>query len=72
MEKILKIVGEILEVQLSEGDLGKQVSEFGWDSLTALQFIVIAKNEFGLNLTGEQVAEVKMLSDVCRLLNDQG
>ena len=71
LEIIVKIVGQILEVEFSDGDLDRQLSEFGWDSLAALQFIVTAKNELGLNLTGEQVAALKTLSDVCRFLEDR-
>jgi acyl carrier protein len=68
MNKIIEIVSDILEVELSECDLEKQLSDYGWDSLSALQLIVISKNEFGLSLNGAQVSEIKTLSDICQLL----
>jgi long-chain acyl-CoA synthetase len=66
---VAKLVSEIFDVDPSE--LDEQI-EFpsleGWDSLNHMEFIVRLETELGINLTGDDIAEMRSLAATYTIL----
>ena len=43
----------------------------GWDSLALMSFIALVHREFGVRLTGKQIAESKTVDDLLKLVGDK-
>jgi acyl carrier protein len=40
----------------------------GWDSLSHMQFITTLEGEFGFELTGDEIANMRSLGDVKKII----
>ena len=70
MEKFIEKMADILEVEvaeLQESTILKDLSE--WDSLAQLSFLVLAQDDYGKNLTSEDLKAANTLEDLFRLVN---
>ena len=69
MEKMLKIISEILEVDLTEQDLSRNLNTISeWDSIAGLGLMMKADEEFDVTITPEQLENSVTLSDLIKLL----
>ena len=59
MEKLNEILSETLKVsiEIAEENLGMDDVDY-WDSLTHMGLIVAIENEFGIELTGDDIADM--------------
>ena len=56
MEKMLEIISEILELDLTEQDLSRNLNTISeWDSIAGLGLMVKADQEFDVTITPEQL-----------------
>lgn len=69
MEKMLEIISEILELDLTEQDLSRNLNTISeWDSIAGLGLMVKADQEFDVTITPEQLENSVTLSDLVKLL----
>lgn len=69
MSKQLEIVAEVLEVDLTQEDLPKLLSEIQeWDSIAGLGMMAKADEEFNIMLSPDQLEEVLTVQDLVNLL----
>jgi acyl carrier protein len=66
---VAKIVAEVFDVDLSElNDEVEFPSLEGWDSLNHMEFIVRLETDLGVNLTGDEIAEMRSLAATYTIL----
>ena len=71
MDKTRKIelLAEILDVETDEIDENMALSEISeWDSLAILSFIVMMGEEFGKEVSGEEVKKLGTVKDVLNMM----
>ncbi len=74
MDKTRKIemLAEILDIEKDEIDESMSLSEISeWDSLAILSFIVMMGEEFGKEVSGEEVKNLKTVEDVLNMMEKQ-
>ena len=64
-------LAEILELDPGSLQGDETLEAVGWDSLSALSFIVMVDEDFGLNFSGSQVMGAKTLADLVGLMGDR-
>lgn len=65
--KIAELLDEINPTSLSPATNFKELDE--WSSLAALSLIAFADEEFGVELTGENIRTAKTIEDLYLLMN---
>ncbi len=64
MEKLLKSIAEILEVE--EVDCRKKLSEYEeWDSLAGLSLIALLDSDYGITMNGKEIQSFDSIEDLC-------
>jgi acyl carrier protein len=67
---VAKIVAEVFDVELSELDEEVEFPSLeGWDSLNHMEFIMRLETELGVNLTGDEIAEMRSLAAAYAILH---
>jgi acyl carrier protein len=69
MEKLFDLIESIFEISkddYSENTVINQIET--WDSLKHMEFIVSLENQFNINLTGNEIAELHTIKDVMKLI----
>jgi acyl carrier protein len=69
MEKLFDLIESVFEISkddYSENTFINQIET--WDSLKHMEFIVTLENQFNINLTGNEIAELHTIKDVMKLL----
>ncbi len=59
MEKVNRIIADILKISLEKASENFNMDEIdNWDSLTQMGLIVTLENEFGIEISGDDIAEM--------------
>lgn len=66
--ELLKLVGQILEMQAAEVSFEASLVILGWDSLSSLEFIAVADRKYGLKVASESLADAKTIGDLRRAI----
>lgn len=63
-------MAEILDVdKVNPGD---EISSFSnWDSLGVLSILALADSQYGVTVTGEEIAKMKIVSDLEKLIQER-
>ncbi len=65
----LEVISEVLEVDLTENDLSKLLSEIEeWDSISGLGLMAKADEEFNIVLVPDQLEAANTVQDLVNLL----
>ncbi len=67
-EKIIGILKETLETPSINADSNQQNTE-KWDSLNQLNIVVALEDAFDVTLEPEEIAEMKSVTDIVRILS---
>ncbi len=68
-EKLSQLLSESFGATLSKLQDSQVLMEMeGWDSLSHMQFITILEGEFGFELTGDEIANMRSLGDVKKII----
>jgi len=63
-------LAEILEIDSGALTGNEILDELGWDSLSALSFIVMADEDFDLSIPGSQMKRAASISDLVLIMGD--
>jgi len=69
MEKLFELIEDIFEIEkddYSENTVINQIET--WDSLKHMEFIISLEDQFSINLTGNEIAELRTIKDVKKLI----
>lgn len=69
-EKIIEILKEVLEIDDVTGETSQENCPV-WDSLHHLNIAVALEGEFGLDLEPEEIARMKSVKDIVRILSEK-
>jgi len=70
---LVAILKESLNVRESEISDDARFADFGeWDSMTHMFFITKLEEAYSIELTGDEIADMKTVGDVRKLLNAKG
>lgn len=68
-EVVAKLVAEVFDVDPSDLDETVEFSLLeGWDSLNHMEFITRLEDELGVELTGDEIAEMRSLAATYAIL----
>jgi len=68
-ERILKLISQIMEVDVDSLDENSSSDNIdNWDSLRHMNLIVAIEEEFDIELTDEQIVEIKGYKDLFEIL----
>jgi acyl carrier protein len=69
MDKFLKFVSEIMEVDVSEISLKTEYKNFDiWDSLMMMNLVLELEAEYNISIPMESINEIKTLQDLYDLV----
>ena len=68
-EKVLEILMEVLEDNTIDSDCSQENCE-KWDSMAQLNLSVELEDAFDVSLEPEQIAEMKSVKDICRIISE--
>ena len=60
----LKLVGDVLGMQMEEVSLEDSLESVGWDSLSSLEFIALADRKYGFKIAGDSLADARTIGDL--------
>ncbi len=69
MKKLFELIEDIFEIEkddYSENTVINQIET--WDSLKHMEFIISLEDRFSINLTGNEIAELRTIKDVKKLI----
>lgn len=67
--QVLSILSRVLAIEMSELSPTMQRSDCKvWDSLRHMELIVTVEDQFGLQLTYEEISQMQSLNDIIRVL----
>ena len=69
MEQLFELIEDIFEIDkgdYSENTIINQIET--WDSLKHMEFIVSLEDLFNIDLTGNEIAELRTIKDVMKLI----
>lgn len=65
----LELLAEILDVEVDEIDENKELTEVGdWGSLSILSFIAMMGEEFGKEISGDDVKKLVTVADALKIM----
>lgn len=65
LQKKLELIEEILDVESGSITADMELADIEeWDSLSALSYVVLMKDEFNKKVTGDQVRAFKTIQDI--------
>lgn len=67
-EEIIEALADALDKDAGELAPETELSSLGWDSMSILSVIAMAKTRFGKTLTGAQIREFKTVQDIIAAL----
>ena len=68
-EKVLEILMEVLEDNTIDSNCSQENCE-KWDSMAQLNLSVELEDAFDVSLEPEQIAEMKYVKDICRIISE--
>lgn len=68
MEKFLKIVADIMEVDVTEISMDMAYGENKWESLMMLTLVMELEAEYGVSIPMETLGTIKTLADLYDLV----
>ena len=69
MEKLFDLIESVFEISKDDYSENTFINKIEtWDSLKHMEFIVTLENQFNINLTGNEIAELHTIKDVMKLL----
>ncbi|WP_108944049.1 acyl carrier protein [Shewanella halifaxensis] len=66
--KLLEIIAEVIEAEVSEITLESMLSDFYWDSLAVVTYITEVNSEFDKLLSPANVKAAKTVDDLVKLV----
>ena len=69
MEQLFELIEDVFEIDkgdYSENTIINQIET--WDSLKHMEFIVSLEDLFNIDLTGNEIAELRTIKDVMKLI----
>jgi acyl carrier protein len=70
---LVSILKDTLNVEESEINDGARFADFGeWDSMTHMFFITKLEEAYGIELTGDEIADMQTIGDVKKILKAKG
>ena len=68
--RLLRLLNETFNVDGGQLTLDSRLSDLdGWDSLAHMEFIVSLETEYKIELTGDEIANIRTIGDVRTLVN---
>ena len=67
-ESLLKALDELFELDPGTLKGEEDLTEFGWDSVRAIEFIVVAEEKAGVEVVPAQLAQATTANDLLALL----
>ncbi len=72
-DKLREIVATVLEVDIAKiGAATSREKTKQWDSLNHLNICVAVGQEFGVEISADEMTRIRKVSDIVRLLRDRG
>jgi acyl carrier protein len=73
MMELSKIIKESFNVKESEYKDETRLSDFGeWDSMTHMFFITKLEEAYGVELTGDEIANMQTIGDIKKAITSRG
>ena len=70
VDKIIKIVAAVFEVEVSAVTLESKIRKLpNWDSLRHLKLIMAVESEFNVQMSPEDIEELKQIADIQKALD---
>jgi acyl carrier protein len=69
--EFLAQVDEVLELQSGTVKLDDDLEEHGWSSLSRISFIAMLDEQFGIAVTGQQLANCAKVRDLMQFVKDK-
>ncbi|MGC9402627.1 acyl carrier protein [Vibrio genomosp. F10 str. 9ZC157] len=71
MERLTKILVSVFKIQVSESNKNLGMDEVAsWDSLTHMDLIVEVENEFEIQLTGDNIADMISFDAIRKIVKE--
>ena len=71
--KLQKILKDALNITESETGDDAKLMDFGeWDSMTHMFFITRLEEEYSIELTGDEIADMETIADVKKIIISKG
>ena len=68
-ERIKKVMSAVFEIPVEQiKDDSSPDTIDSWDSLKHMEFIISLEDQFSINLTGNEIAELRTIKDVIKLI----
>ncbi len=64
LEKVKEIISEQLEISLENIDSGSTFEEMDADSLDLVELVMALEEEFGIEISDEEIENIKSVGDV--------
>ncbi len=72
MEKKIKILNDVFELELTENDLNKEIEKvLPWDSFHIMEFLAEIEERYNKRITIEQISRVKKICDLLNLIESK-
>ena len=63
-EKLSRIIASVVQRSPDEVPMATKLSDLGWDSLSALEFMSACDSELGVSLNTIELADAKIVGDL--------
>ena len=70
IEKKLELLADILDVDVEELSLEKELAEFDWDSVAILSFIAMMDEEFNKEMKGAEIKKFVTVQDALNAMEE--
>ena len=69
MEKLKGYMSKVFRVPVEDiFDTATMDDIVGWDSLTHIELIIVIENEYGIQLSGDDIADMQSVREIQRIL----
>ena len=70
-DRIIELAGENLDIDLSEVDFEKKISDMDIDSIDLLDFIMVLEDEYSIEFSEDELDEIESLNDIISLIESK-
>lgn len=68
-QEIIELIAEALDLESAEISSDTELDQIGWDSMSMLSIIALAKSRFDKIITGAEIREFTTIGDILSALN---
>ena len=70
-DRIIELAGENLDIDWSEVDFEKKISDMDIDSIDLLDFIMVLEDEYSIEFSEDELDEIESLNDIISLIESK-